>query len=174
MHFPVKTPQFKYTYFQWELWESNRLIVIRVFSCHGRKVWTHKNIGRSTKSYTRISLQSYGTYFLKLNIGSESYCRRGWKFFYFPSLPHACSLLPHNKVGFHFGIQKRERFYFYHNVRTFFRVNNAPYSVVKAALSLGIKRPVCGADHSSPSRAEVKNEWSHLPRLHMPSWFTRW
>jgi len=25
----------------------------------------------------------------------------------------------------------------------------------------GVKRPGCGADHSSPSRAEVKNDWSY-------------
>jgi hypothetical protein len=45
-----------------------------------------------------------------------------------------------------------------------------PIQWIPGALSLGIKRPVREADHSSPSSAEVKNAWSststHLVRHH--------
>ena len=136
--------------FQWKLASSNTRIFnessgrvigspLYAFSFVMRKKFEDTKKHRRTASYTRISLQSYGTYLLKLNIGSESYCKHGWKFFYFPSLPHACSLLPHNTVRFHFGTQKGERFYFYQNMRTFFRVNNAPYSVVKGSSIVGDK-----------------------------------
>jgi hypothetical protein len=46
----------------------------------------------------------------------------------------------------------------------------ASYPVISGALSLGVKRPGCDADHLPPSSAEVKNAWiytSILPiRLH--------
>jgi len=48
-------------------------------------------------------------------------------------------VLPHNTVGFHFGFQKGERFYFYQNALTFFRVNNASYSVVNRSSIIGAK-----------------------------------
>jgi hypothetical protein len=38
-----------------------------------------------------------------------------------------------------------------------------PIQWVRGTLSLGVKRPGCGADHSPPSSAEVKNEWSCSP-----------
>jgi hypothetical protein len=45
-----------------------------------------------------------------------------------------------------------------------------PIQWVPGALSLGIKRAGCEADHSSPSSAEVKNAWSYTStppiRLH--------
>jgi hypothetical protein len=46
-----------------------------------------------------------------------------------------------------------------------------PIQWVPAALSLGVKQPVCGADHSPPSSAEVKEcveLYLHFPN--MPSW----
>jgi hypothetical protein len=36
-----------------------------------------------------------------------------------------------------------------------------PIQWVPGALSLGVKRPRCEADHSPPSSAEVKNVWSY-------------
>jgi len=36
-----------------------------------------------------------------------------------------------------------------------------PIQGVPGALSLGVKRPWCDADHSPPSSAEVKNAWSY-------------
>jgi len=36
-----------------------------------------------------------------------------------------------------------------------------PVQWVPGALSLGVKRPNHGADHSPPSRAEIKNAWSY-------------
>jgi hypothetical protein len=45
-----------------------------------------------------------------------------------------------------------------------------PIQWVPAAFFLGLKRPVCEADHSPPSSAEVKNAWSYTStfpiRLH--------
>jgi hypothetical protein len=36
-----------------------------------------------------------------------------------------------------------------------------PIQWLSGALSLGVKRPECEADHSSPSSAEVKNAWGY-------------
>jgi hypothetical protein len=45
-----------------------------------------------------------------------------------------------------------------------------PIQWVPGALSLGVKRPECEADHSPPSSDEVKNAWSYTStppiRLH--------
>jgi hypothetical protein len=45
-----------------------------------------------------------------------------------------------------------------------------PIQLVSGALSLGVKRPGCEADHSHPSSAEVRNAWSYTSnppiRLH--------
>jgi hypothetical protein len=45
-----------------------------------------------------------------------------------------------------------------------------PIQRVPGALSMGVKQPGREADHSLPSSAEVKNEWSHTStppiRLH--------
>jgi hypothetical protein len=38
-----------------------------------------------------------------------------------------------------------------------------PIQLVWWAVSSGVKRPGCEADHSPPSSAEVKNAWSYLP-----------
>jgi hypothetical protein len=38
----------------------------------------------------------------------------------------------------------------------------SPIHWVPGALSLGIKRPGCEADHSPPSSAELKNSWSYI------------
>jgi hypothetical protein len=40
-----------------------------------------------------------------------------------------------------------------------------PIQRVPVALSLGVKRPVCEADHLPPSSAEIKNAWSYTSTL---------
>jgi hypothetical protein len=40
-----------------------------------------------------------------------------------------------------------------------------PIQWVPGAVSLGIKRPGCEADHTPPSSAEVKNAWSYTSTL---------
>ena len=85
---------------------SGSLIGCPVYECSVVKsLNTHKTHAHG-RSYT--SLQSYGTYLVKLNIGSVSYCRHGWKIFNFPSLPNACLLLPNSAWDFTF--QKGKRF----------------------------------------------------------------
>jgi hypothetical protein len=44
--------------------------------------------------------------------------------------------------------------------RTVLGPTELPIQWVPGALSLGVKRPGCEADHSPPSSAEVKNAWS--------------
>jgi hypothetical protein len=48
--------------------------------------------------------------------------------------------------------------------------HHASYATGNRGFSLGVKRPGCETDHSSPSSAEVKNEWSYTStppvRLH--------
>jgi hypothetical protein len=44
-----------------------------------------------------------------------------------------------------------------------------PIQWVLGALSLGVKRPWCEADHSPPPNAEVKNMWSYAFTLSMSS-----
>jgi hypothetical protein len=51
------------------------------------------------------------------------------------------------------------------------RPTQPPIQWVPGALSLGVKRPGCEADHSPPSNAEIKEcveLYLHSP--HMPSW----
>jgi hypothetical protein len=51
----------------------------------------------------------------------------------------------------------------------FMTTSQSPIQWVSAALSLWVKRPGREADHSPPSSAEVKNEWSYAStpiRLH--------
>jgi hypothetical protein len=54
--------------------------------------------------------------------------------------------------------------------RTTLGPTQPPIQWVPEALSLGVKRPGIEADHSPPSSAEVKNEWSYTStppiRLH--------
>jgi hypothetical protein len=54
--------------------------------------------------------------------------------------------------------------------RTALGSTQPPIQWVPGALSLGVKRPGSEADHSPPSSAEVKNEWSYTStppiRLH--------
>jgi hypothetical protein len=54
--------------------------------------------------------------------------------------------------------------------RTALGPTKSPIQWVPGALSLGVKRPGCEADHSPPSSAEVKNAWSYTStptvRLH--------
>jgi hypothetical protein len=45
--------------------------------------------------------------------------------------------------------------------RTALGPTQPPIQWVRGALSLGIKRPGCEADHSPPSSAEIKNAWSY-------------
>jgi len=47
-----------------------------------------------------------------------------------------------------------------------------PIQWKQGALSLGIKRPRCEADHSPPSSAELKNEWSYtsIPQYVFIAW----
>jgi hypothetical protein len=45
--------------------------------------------------------------------------------------------------------------------RTALGPTQPPIQWVPGALSLGVKQPVCEPDHSPPSSAEVKNEWSY-------------
>jgi hypothetical protein len=47
--------------------------------------------------------------------------------------------------------------------RPVLRPTQPPIRWVPGALSLGVKRPRCEADHSPPSSAEVKNAWSYTP-----------
>jgi len=41
---------------------------------------------------------------------------------------------------------------------------------VPGALTLGVKRPMCEADHSSPPSADFKNAWALLSLPNTPSW----
>jgi hypothetical protein len=45
-----------------------------------------------------------------------------------------------------------------------------PIKSVEGALSLGVKRTGCEADHSPPYSAEVKNAWSYTSTPTTPSW----
>ena len=47
------------------------------------------------------------------------------------------------------------------NVHTGIVAHPAFHSIVTRAISPGVNRPRREVDHSSPSSAEVKNEWSH-------------
>jgi hypothetical protein len=47
-----------------------------------------------------------------------------------------------------------------------------PIQWLQGALSVGVKRPGCEADHSPPSSAEVRNTWSIHQLPHTPSWRT--
>jgi hypothetical protein len=49
-------------------------------------------------------------------------------------------------------------FSIHHRVQNGSGAHPASYPI---ALSLGVKQPGRGADHSNPSSAEVKNEWSY-------------
>jgi hypothetical protein len=52
-------------------------------------------------------------------------------------------------------------FIFSRNVQTESGAHPDPYSMCNGLLSRGIDRPRCEVDQSSPSSAEVKNEWSY-------------
>jgi hypothetical protein len=52
-------------------------------------------------------------------------------------------------------------FSLHHHVQNGSGAHPASYRRILGALSLGIKRSGCEADHSPPSIAEVKNEWSY-------------
>jgi hypothetical protein len=52
-------------------------------------------------------------------------------------------------------------FFFTTASRTALEPTQPPVQWVTVVLSLGVKRPEREADHSPPSRAEVKNEWSY-------------
>jgi hypothetical protein len=61
------------------------------------------------------------------------------------------------------GFDSRRRlgvFLFTTVTRTALGPTQPPIQWVSVALSLGIKRPGCEADHSPPSSADVKNAWS--------------
>jgi len=49
----------------------------------------------------------------------------------------------------------------HHHVQTASGAHPASYPMGSRALSLGIKWPVCKADNSPPSSAEVKNVWNY-------------
>jgi hypothetical protein len=50
-----------------------------------------------------------------------------------------------------------------------------PIQWVPRALSLGVKQPGHEADHSPPSNAEVKNEWSYgFHKRQVISWLAEW
>jgi hypothetical protein len=53
--------------------------------------------------------------------------------------------------------------------RTALGPNQPPIQWIPGALSLAVKRPGREADHSPPSSAEVKNEWSYTstPRIRL-------
>ena len=59
--------------------------------------------------------------------------------------------------------------YFPKNVQTDCRAIQPPIQCVPSALSVGIKWLEHEADHSPPSSAEVKKEWSHTS-THISSW----
>jgi hypothetical protein len=46
----------------------------------------------------------------------------------------------------------------------------SPIQWLLGALSLGVKRPVCEADHSPPYSAQAKNSWSCTSTPNMPLW----
>jgi hypothetical protein len=63
-----------------------------------------------------------------------------------------------------------ENFSLHHRVQRGSGAHPASYPMGTGTLSLGVKRPRREADHSPPSSAEVKNEWSYTStppiRLH--------
>jgi hypothetical protein len=56
-------------------------------------------------------------------------------------------------------------FSLHHRVQNGSGAHPASYPMGTGDLSLGVKWPVCEADHSPPSSAEVKNAWSYTSTL---------
>jgi hypothetical protein len=63
-------------------------------------------------------------------------------------------------------------FFFTTESRTALETTQPPVQWVPVALSLRVKRSNCGADHSLPSSAEVKNAWSYTssPQYAFMAW----
>jgi hypothetical protein len=57
-----------------------------------------------------------------------------------------------------------------YNVQTDSGAQQASYLMGTGALSPGVKRPECEADHSPPTSAGVKNGGTIPPLLHTSSW----
>jgi hypothetical protein len=69
-----------------------------------------------------------------------------------------------------FESQQGKDFSLLHNVQSGRGAHPTSYPMGTGAISLGVKPPGCGADHSPPSSAEVKNVGAIPPLLHMSSW----
>jgi hypothetical protein len=62
-------------------------------------------------------------------------------------------------------------FSIHHRVQTDSESHPAPYPMGTRIFSLGVKRPVCEADHTPPSSTEVKEcVEMHFPSSSTPSW----
>jgi hypothetical protein len=118
----------------------------RLYAFFAQSAYIERTIGRSCVSIWRSHVSSPElSNGIRLNLVLVVYsirCRDGFVFVGIGS-----------RVRFPAGAGN---FSLYHRVQNGTGTHPASYPVVPGALSLGVKRPGCEADHSPPSSAEVK------------------